>query len=157
VDAEAKEKYLLDPSKVNADQRKELGDTLATIFGTPAHPKVNGGPSEVQGTLESLRTKLELDEATLELGASRYRQQCLHCHGLTGDGHGATAPWVSPHPRDYRLGRFKFTSSKQDEGRRKPRREDLVRTIHEGIEGSSMPTFRMLTQPEIEALASYVI
>lgn len=157
VDGEAREKLLLDPSKVSAEQRKELGDALAGIFGTPAHPKVNGGPAEVQATIQELRTKLELDDATLERGATMYRQQCLHCHGLTGDGHGATAPWVNPHPRDYRLGRFKFTSSKQDEGRRKPRREDLIRTIHEGIEGSSMPTFRMLTQPEIEALASYVI
>ena len=139
------------------DTAQELGDALAGIMGTPAHPKVNGGPSEVQAILESLRTKRELDDATLERGASMYRQQCLHCHGLTGDGHGATAPWVNPHPRDYRLGRFKFTSSKQDEGRRKPRREDLIRTIHEGIEGSSMPTFRMLSQPEIDALASYVI
>jgi mono/diheme cytochrome c family protein len=157
VDAEQKDKLLLDPAKVSAEQRKELGDTLASIFGTPAHPKVNGGPSEVQETLEKLRTTLSLDDATLQHGASMYRQQCLHCHGLTGNGHGATAPWVNPHPRDYRPGRFKFTSSKQDEGRRKPRKEDLIRTIHEGIEGSSMPTFRMLTELEIEALASYVV
>jgi mono/diheme cytochrome c family protein len=152
-----RDKYLLDPAKVSADQRRQLGEELTNIFGTPAHPKVSGGPSELQGTLENLRTKLELDDATLLHGSSMYRQQCLHCHGLTGDGRGATSPWVNPHPRDYRLGRFKFTSSKQDEGRRKPRREDLIRTIYEGIEGSSMPTFRMLTTPEIEALASYVI
>lgn len=154
--ADERDRLLLDPSKVKADDRAQLNDAIAKIFGTPAHPTVGGTSTDLPG-LDELKTKLVLDDATLEHGARIYRQQCLHCHGLTGDGHGATSPWVNPHPRDYRQGRFKFTSSKQDEGRRKPRREDLIRTIHEGIDGSSMPTFRMLTQPEIEALASYVV
>src|SRR5260370_17003623 len=34
--------------------------------------------------------------------------------------------------------------------------QDLVRTIREGIEGSSMPSFRLLPDKDIEALASYV-
>jgi mono/diheme cytochrome c family protein len=151
-----KQALLLDPSKVSAETRSQLNDALTQLFGTPAHPTVGGSSTEYP-VLETMRSRLELDDATLQHGAQVYRQQCLHCHGLTGDGHGATAPWVNPHPRDYRMGRFKFTSSKQDEGRRKPRREDLMRTIHEGIEGSSMPTFRMLTEQEISALASYVI
>jgi mono/diheme cytochrome c family protein len=154
---EEREKLLLDPAKVNPEQRNQLNEALANYFGTPAHPRVGGGGTDEPSILADLRTKLELDDATLLRGSRMYRQQCLHCHGLTGSGHGATAPWVNPHPRDYRMGRFKFTSSKQDEGKRKPLRDDLVRTIHEGIEGSSMPTFRMLTSPEIEALASYVI
>jgi len=98
-----------------------------------------------------------LDRETLRLGSTIYRHQCLHCHGLSGDGRGATAPWVNPHPRDYRKGIFKFTSSKQEEGERKPRKEDLVRTITEGIEGTSMPSFRLLPDEQIGALASYVI
>jgi mono/diheme cytochrome c family protein len=153
---EDKHNLLLDPSKISADNRAQLNEALTKIFGTPAHPTVGGGSSEYP-TLETMRAKLDLDDATLQHGASLYRQQCLHCHGLTGDGHGATAPWVNPHPRDYRPGRFKFTSSKQEEGRRKPRKEDLIRTIHEGLEGSSMPTFRMLPEQDIAALASYVI
>ncbi len=128
---------------------------MARIFGTPAHPQaeISGETAE---SLAKLRQELQLDEATLTRGSALYRHQCLHCHGLTGDGRGATAPWVNPHPRDYRLGRFKFTSSNQPEGSRKPRREDLVRTIREGIEGSSMPSFRLLPDKDIEALASYV-
>jgi hypothetical protein len=64
---------------------------------------------------------------------------------------------VSPHPRDYRQGIFKFTSSSQGEGQRKPRREDLLRTLREGIDGTSMPSFRLLPDSDLEALASYVI
>src|SRR4029077_697026 len=73
------------------------------------------------------------------------------------DGRGATAPWVNPHPRDYRQGVFKFTSSSQGEGSRKPRKYDLLRTLREGIEGTSMPSFRLLPEEDLEALASYVI
>src|SRR4029077_17957950 len=100
---------------------------------------------------------LRLDPALLAQGSKAYRVQCLHCHGLTGDGQGPTAPWVNPPPGDYRLGRFKFTSSSQDEGERKPRREDLLRTLREGIEGSSMPAFRLLPDNDLEALVSYVM
>jgi hypothetical protein len=46
-----------------------------------------------------------------------YRQQCLHCHGVEGGGDGPTAgsvehPVLYPRPRDYRLGKFKFTAVK---------------------------------------------
>lgn len=156
LSAEERDKVVADPAKVSPEQRAKLQEMLDKMFGTPAHPKVVG-TGDAEQTATMLRTSLGLDEESLAKGSSLYRQQCLHCHGLTGDGRGPTGPWVNPHPRDYRMGRFKFTSSKQDEGRRKPRKEDLVRTINEGIEGTSMPSFRLLTADEIEALAAFVI
>ncbi|TMQ35336.1 MAG: cytochrome c, partial [Planctomycetota bacterium] len=101
---------LLDIADVSSDQRRELNGELIKIFGSPAHPTAKVG---------ELEKTLKLDEETLKEGSTVYRQQCLHCHGLSGDGRGATAPWVNPHPRDYRQGIFKFTSSGQEEGRRK--------------------------------------
>jgi hypothetical protein len=64
---------------------------------------------------------------------------------------------VNPHPRDYRSGIFKFTSSSQGTGERKPLRSDLLRTLRQGIEGTSMPSFRELPEGELQALISYVI
>lgn len=136
-------------SELPSDARQGLQAVLEKLFGTPAAPKVELPSATV--------SELHLDPTQLELGGRIYRQQCLHCHGLTGDGRGPTAAWVNPHPRDYRLGRFKFTSSSQDEGARKPRREDLLRTLREGIEGTSMPAFRLLPEEHLEALASYVM
>lgn len=101
--------------------------------------------------------KLKLDDATLVAGSKAYRRHCLHCHGLEGNGRGPTGPWVNPHPRDYRQGVFKFTSSGQELGERKPRRADLEYVLKNGIEGSSMPSFGLLDQKEIDALVSYVI
>lgn len=145
-----KEQLIIDPASLKDDQRSVLEDELTKRFGTPANPRADIGDA-------ALTTQLKLDDETLGRGSTVYRQQCLHCHGLSGDGRGATAPWVNPHPRDYRQGIFKFTSSSQDEGRRKPRKEDLLRTLREGIEGTSMPSFRLLPEDNLEALASYVI
>jgi mono/diheme cytochrome c family protein len=144
----------IDPVKDIPDaKRKEVTDAIVKIFGTPAHPKlVTDDTSET----EKLVKGLGLDEATLLKGSKLYRRHCLHCHGITGDGHGPTATWVNPHPRDYRLGVFKFTSSAQGAGSRKPRRADLLRTLRQGIEGTSMPSFGLLPAEELEALASVV-
>jgi mono/diheme cytochrome c family protein len=139
----------LNPADLPPGDRQQLQDSLAKVFGTPANPKVDADAELV--------AFLRLEPERLKEGSRVYRHQCLHCHGLTGDGRGPTAPWVNPHPRDYRIGRFKFTSSAQDEGERKPRRADLLNILRNGIEGTSMPAFGILPDDQLDALASYVI
>src|SRR5262249_3509218 len=39
----------------------------------------------------------------------------------------------------------------------KPRREDLLRTLRMGIEGSAMPAFGILPDDDLESMVSYVI
>jgi mono/diheme cytochrome c family protein len=131
---------------------REIGDLekkLEQLFGSPAVPTIGGVDDE-------FREALKLDDKTLSYGSRLYRVHCLHCHGVAGNGRGPTAPWVNPHPRDYRLGKFKFTSTKGG-NERKPRRADLLRTLREGIEGTSMPSFGLLKEEELEGLVSYVI
>jgi mono/diheme cytochrome c family protein len=132
------------------DTMKTVGPKLSKIlveyFGTPAKPTVKDAEDP------------RLDNKTLAEGSRLYRRHCLHCHGLTGDGRGPTGPWVNPHPRDYRQGKFKFTSSEAPAGLRKARREDLLRTLKSGIEGTSMPSFALLDEEkELQPLVSYVI
>jgi hypothetical protein len=82
----------------------------------------------------------------------------VHCHGVNGDGRGVTAPFINPHPRDFRQGLFKFQAVDQVAGPTSPpRREDLRRTIHQGIEGTHMPAFNLMPAKDIDALVSYVI
>jgi len=154
LDPDDREQHVLYPKnpKVTADQRKqikELERRLDELFGTPSQPTVGGVDDE-------FREALKLDDDTLRYGSRLYRVHCLHCHGVAGNGRGPTAPWVNPHPRDYRLGKFKFTSTKGG-NERKPRRADLLRTLREGIEGTSMPSFGLLKEEELEGLVSYVI
>ncbi len=146
------QRNILEPESVKPDARQQLQAILDENFGTPAQPKV-------AGLEDAQRDELKLDQTTLAQGSSLYRIHCLHCHGLTGNGRGPTAPWVNPHPRDYREGVFKFTSTDAAKlgNARKPRRADLHRTVRQGIEGTTMPAFSLLTDAEIEALVSYVI
>jgi mono/diheme cytochrome c family protein len=141
-----------DATKLTGPERDVLDQILNERFGKPAAPKVDIKPAEQVADLK-------LDEATLKEGSKLYRLHCLQCHGLNGDGRGPTSKWVNPHPRDYRAGLFKFQSVDQvaDARTLKPRRDDLFRTLHQGVEGTSMPSFNMLPDHELHALVSYVI
>lgn len=88
-------------------------------------------------------------------GYAIYRRNCLHCHGVSGAGDGPTAPFLYPTPRDFRPGKYKFTSTPSG---RPPHRDDLRRTITFGLEGTSMPAFEpLLTPAEIEQVVDYVM
>lgn len=89
----------------------------------------------------------------LSKGRHLYAVHCQHCHGVAGDGNGPTAQYLNPLPRDYRLGLFKFTSTKQTD---KAARDDLSRTIKYGIPGTYMPSFLLLTDDELSMIVDYV-
>ena len=126
----------LDPAALPADQQKALDGVLAEMFGKPASPRLPEEPSE-----------------RLTEGGKLYRRHCVQCHGMTGDGRGPTGLWVHPHPRDFRRGAFKFTTTGDG---RKPRHADLVRTIREGLRGTAMPAFSQIPDGDRESLAEYV-
>ena len=155
---------LRDPAAIPGDKRAAMEKILEELFGTPAHPHVKGYDVDAQKVIdldpEVVKT-LKLDQETLAHGSKHYRQHCVHCHGVPGDGRGPTARWVNPHPRDFRQGLFKFQSvdqaSNPSKSKRPPSRADLLRTLKQGIEGSAMPSFALLPAHELEALASYVI
>jgi mono/diheme cytochrome c family protein len=90
----------------------------------------------------------------LQHGRQLYAEHCQHCHGVTGNGNGPTAKYLNPLPRDYRLGKFKFTSTKTPS---KAQRGDLARIIEDGIPGTYMPSFKLLTPEESAALVEYVL
>ncbi|HVS35050.1 MAG TPA: c-type cytochrome [Gemmataceae bacterium] len=161
----------LDPGKISAEDRKELQKALDALFGSPRVPQVGAlaESDELVTQLTALKIRDEGDAPfkTLAQGSKVYRYHCVHCHGLTGDGRGPTGPWVVPHPRDYRSGLFKFISTKY-EGAPKPRRDDLLRVLRNGIENTSMPSFALLDVPDpenkdsnrptdLEAVVSYVM
>ena len=137
--------------------RTTLGRALEDVFGTPHGPTVSPQSSD---TTASQVESLKLDPTLLAQGSVLYRRYCLQCHGLTGDGHGPTGPWVNPHPRDYRQGIFKFISTQNPEthlSTGKPSRADLHRVLTNGVEGTSMPSFALLGDDALEAVISYVM
>ena len=88
-------------------------------------------------------------------GYGLYRRHCLHCHGVSGAGDGPTSAFLYPTPRDYRMGKFKFTSTPNGAP---PHRNDLIRTVQNGLHGTSMPAFEaLLSDDEIKQVVDYVI
>jgi hypothetical protein len=150
----------LRPDNLPAAKRQEVTDELRKLFGTPAAPTVNVGDQD--DDTKGFAKELALDDANfLAAGSQIYRRHCMTCHGVTGDGRGATGPWVNPHPRDYRSGAFKFMSTDPDKisdlSKRKPGRADLLRTLTSGIDGTTMPSFALLRADELQQLVSYII
>jgi mono/diheme cytochrome c family protein len=89
----------------------------------------------------------------LQLGRVVYMKNCLHCHGVAGDGQGPTAKYLNPRPRDYRLGVVKFTSTTQKE---RATRDDLHRIVSYGIPGTYMPSFLLMKDEEKTAVVEYI-
>lgn len=144
----------MNPRDLPENLRVELDTELQQNFGTPYKPTVG---ISTNSEINALAKSLKLDEETLAAGSKLYRRNCLHCHGLAGDGRGPTGPWVNPHPRDFRQGKFKFISSNPGGNKIKPRRDDIIRSLKNGVEGTSMPAFGLLGDLAIEQLTSYVI
>ncbi|MBX9584946.1 MAG: cytochrome c [Gemmataceae bacterium] len=134
----------LDPAAAPPEAREALARFLAETFGTPAAPTV-----AADGAAD-----LGLTPDRLAEGGRLYRRSCQHCHGLAGDGQGPSGLYVTPRPRDYRRGAFKFVSS-GDGG--KPRRDDLRRTIRDGLKGTAMPSFALLPDDRRELMADFVV
>jgi mono/diheme cytochrome c family protein len=142
------------PKDLPENLRTELDTELQLTFGSPYKPTIG---ITTHTEITSIAKALKLDDETLAAGSKLYRRNCLHCHGLAGDGRGPTGPWVSPHPRDFRQGKFKFISSNASGNKIKPRREDILRSLKSGVEGTSMPAFGLLGDQALEQLTSYVL
>ena len=90
----------------------------------------------------------------LARGQAVYQERCVQCHGVSGDGNGPSGHLMYPRPRDYRKGIFKFTSTPYGY---RPLRTDLLRTVRQGIRGTSMPAFHLLHEHDIQSVVDYVL
>lgn len=141
----------LEDKKARIKGRQDIANALYAMFGTPDDPFVFA------------ESGLDLDKIRLAAGPTGgnkdgsqrglFRQHCVHCHGITGDGAGPTAAFLIPYPRDYRKGIYKFKATERGS---RPRAADLAKVLREGIPGTAMPSFVLLPSDEIDALVEYV-
>lgn len=110
--------------------------------------------SDDEGEFAELAAAIYTDYyPSLRESAELYRQQCMHCHGVSGGGDGPTSPYLEPRPRDYRNGTFKWTAV-GDKAR--PRRQDLYNVLDQGVYMTAMPSFRRFSSAELHGLVDYV-
>lgn len=142
---------------VSMDQASEDAFWVVTeMFGTPEEPKLPEIVTEDEdfASLVSLENLTKASGHAGVDGRGLYQTHCATCHGVTGNGRGELSSTMSPYPRDYRKGVFKFKSTERGE---KPTREDLAGLIKNGISGSRMVAIPNLTDDDVNALVDYVI
>ena len=133
------------------EYQQEIADVLGAMFGTPDEPFALAETGLDQSKLDMAAGPAWSDVKGSNFGL--YRRHCVHCHGITGDGHGPTARFLNPYPRDYRQGTYKFKSTLNPA---QPTDEDLRRVLMNGVPGTAMPSFSLLPGSEVEALVEYV-
>ncbi|MFC7339002.1 c-type cytochrome [Haloferula chungangensis] len=124
---------------------------LPTMLATPAIAFLAAGQlhGDSQASAAAQRAKLR----TFFQGMKIYESQCLPCHGEKGRGDGPWAEGLAPKPRDFRSGIFKFRSTPYG---KLPTNDDLRRTITVGISGTAMPSFKSMSEDDINAVIHYV-
>ncbi len=127
---------------------------LGEYFGTPDQPKLPGFLDTDPSTLVDLKNLEAASGDPQQAGRGLYRKHCVACHGITGNGRGVNATQGDVYPRDFRMGKFKFKSTARGA---KPLRDDLFRTIRNGIAGTSMARINELSDADVQSLVDYVI
>ena len=92
------------------------------------------------------------EDASPADGKRLFRTLCAGCHGREGAGDGDIATSMFPPPRDLTAGVYKFRSTASGT---LPTRDDLLRTITDGLPGTKMPSWG--PQLKDEALRSLVL
>lgn len=149
--------YETSDNKFPKEHKQDIANILGAFFGTPDAPQLPVLPGV------ELKKIVDLDKLRMSAGAVKsdkggtpaglYREHCVHCHGITGDGLGPTAAFLNPYPRDYRMGTFKFKASSKGQ---RPSHADLTRILLDGVPGTAMPSFNVLDKDEVESLVHYV-
>lgn len=142
----------------------DVADVTESIFGSPDAPRwpINLlTDSDLHARSASL---IDLDRLQRAAGPQSsdqenrhlglYREHCVICHGVSGDGVGPASRFQLPYPRDFRAGIFKWKSTARSE---KPTRDDIHRVLDHGLPGSPMPSFATVAPEDREALVDYVI
>lgn len=86
-------------------------------------------------------------------GQALYEKNCAACHGSEGRGDGKAAYLLNPKPRNFRAGKFRLVTSLNLQ----PTREDLLKTITNGMAGTAMPAWGQLPESDRTLLADYVL
>lgn len=119
--------------------QSELFDLMDEEFGGFLTPKMSGG-----WALQNL-----------EAGRDVFEQQCIHCHGTDGHAKTYTAKLLTPAPRDFSKGVVKFTSTPVG---LPATRDDLLRTIKEGVPSTSMSRFEgSIEEQDLQDVANYAM
>jgi DMSO reductase family type II enzyme heme b subunit len=85
-------------------------------------------------------------------GKAVYQLKCIGCHGEKGDGKGPAAELLVPQPRDFTSGIYKIRTT----AGKAPSDLDLFKVITDGMPGTSMPSWAVLSEKDRWNLVAYI-
>jgi len=143
-------------------ERDLVLDNRTRFFATLQRVE-SGEPAAASGLPESLRKALaaggdatrsiERWQPDLVESARLYAVECASCHGPTGAGDGRAAAQLTPPPRNFQLGEFRFHPAGPS---RAPTQGDLAAVLRRGVPGAGMPMFTRLGAARHSGLADWV-
>ncbi len=91
------------------------------------------------------RPPVPIDQGLADRGKPIYERFCVSCHGPQGDGHGYSAQWLDPMPRDFTSGIFKCRSTPSgtlptDDGPDAHRAGRHLPHVHAALGGARRPS-----------------
>jgi len=89
----------------------------------------------------------------LAKGRELFAKHCAGCHGPEGRGNGPAAQFLLIRPRDFTVGKFKYKSTPVGF---QPIDGDIYRSLFRGLPGSSMPSWRELSDEQLWLLVDTV-
>ena len=130
-----------------------LGGAVALILAFPAWGQQEQTMEQRLAVLEAKVARAE-QQPMLELGHQIYEVACMTCHGKNGDGHGPSAKWMDPKPRNLTMGMYKWRTTGYGA---LPTDEDLERVIRVGVSTTDMPPFgEILSRRSRMAVVEYI-
>lgn len=87
-------------------------------------------------------------------GRAVFAAHCVECHGASGKGDGPAALTLTPRPRNFTSGRYKFHSTETGS---LPTDDDLLHSVRRGLPGTSMPGWEtLLADADIRAVVQFI-
>ncbi|MDP3090578.1 MAG: cbb3-type cytochrome c oxidase subunit I [Nitrospira sp.] len=150
--------WLFEPAKAgDAPELNDDGKALVLYvqkLGTGIGDWREGFVATQVSSGQVLNASPQSQDELLMLGKSVYERRCLGCHGGKGDGLGPSARFMTPRPRDFTTGIFKFRSTSGKDSL--PTDIDLYSTITHGLWGTAMPAWQEVSDHERRAVVQYI-
>jgi mono/diheme cytochrome c family protein len=109
--------------------------------------------SRVQSATNDSMAQFLTSQQLVQSGKEIFQQNCVGCHGVDATGQGPASQMLDPKPRNLVSGAFKFRSTPLGS---LPTNQDLIRTLEQGVLGTSMPGFPLLSSQEKYALVAFI-
>ncbi len=90
---------------------------------------------------------------SVKRGKVLFQENCTQCHGEKGDGKGFTVNYSSPPPRNLTKGQYKLRSTPIG---KIPTDNDIYKTLTQGMTGTTMPGWKLLSKPDRQSLVLYL-